>query len=133
MTTTTVHHHATGESFTVPAFTTRPNHAARVRAALVGATLESADPALVACVACDRLVAVGDATVTVDGRAVAVGAMQVDRVVNDHPAFTVDATVAYAASTTVPTCAACNGSPTARARVLDALESAALERLRRFA
>jgi uncharacterized Zn-binding protein involved in type VI secretion len=130
-TTTTVHHIPTGDRFTVPAFTTRPNHRARVTAA-VGTALESG--ALVACAGCGRLVAVGDATVTIDGAPVAVGALQCDRVVNDHPAFRIDgAPVAYHRATTVAVCARCNGAPTDRARVLDALEAAALDRLRRFA
>jgi hypothetical protein len=134
MTTTTVTHIPTGERFEVPAFTTRPSHGARMRAALHGRSTRVAHGGFTPCAGCARFVATTDATVTVNGDAVAVAVAQIDRVVNDHPAFRVDgAPVAYAPATTVLVCPRCNGAPTARATVLDGLEVAALARLRRYA
>jgi uncharacterized Zn-binding protein involved in type VI secretion len=133
-TTTTVTYLPTGERWTVPAFGTRPSHGARMRAALHGRSTRVANGGFTPCAGCARFIATTDATVTVNGAPFAVGIAQVDRVVNDHPAFRVDgAPVAYAPATTVLVCARCNGAPTARAQVLDGLEVAALARLRRYA
>ncbi len=120
-------HHEHG-TWTVPTAGARPSHSARLRAGLHGTTL--ANGGMTPCAGCARFVAVGDATVHVNGEPVAVSAVQMDRVVNDHPAFIVeDGPVAYHPATVVLVCARCNGTPADRARVLDALEAAALRRL----
>jgi hypothetical protein len=137
-TTTTVTHLATGKAWLVPAATYRPSHSARVRAMLAGADrCEAACCAdrTTVCAGCGRFVAIDApmASVTINGERIAVGAAQADRIANDHPAFVVGAPIAYAPATTVATCAACNGAPSQRREVLAALETAALDRLRRFA
>lgn len=132
----TVTHLETGRRFAVAPETARPSHGARVRFAVDGlATVRFDGFDAVACAGCGRLVAVASpsATVTVDGLAVAVAPLAVDRAVQDSPRFAVTGRVAYSRATAVATCAGCNGSPSTRARFVDELATAALARLVRFA
>lgn len=137
MVTTTVVHIPSGSAFVVPAHTYRPSHSARVRSMMLGADpcrASCCSDRTTPCAGCGRFCAIDapTASVTVNGERVAVGAAQADRVVNDHPSFVVGTIVAYHPSTTVPTCAGCNGAPSVRALWLPQLEAVALDRLRRF-
>lgn len=124
--TATVTHLPTGRTWTVPAFTSKPNNRRRValRAASVGDR-----GGMLPCAACGALTAAtGVHTLATDLGPVSVAVGEADRVVNDHPAFRVSAPVAYAAQTVANVCAACNGSD-ARAAHLDTLERVALRLL----
>jgi hypothetical protein len=123
----------TGEMFVVPAFGSRPSHSARVAAALHGRGTRIGSGEFVPCDGCSRFVASGDGSVTVNGRAVVVAALQADRACNDLPAFAVTRPVAYHPATVIVTCPSCNGSPARRAVWSSWLESAALARLREYA
>ena len=119
--TVTVTHKATGRSWTVPAFTSRPNN--RYRVAYRAASVEDVD-GLLPCAGCGNLTGATDTTYR--GIVVAVG--QADRIVNDLDAFEVTGEVAYGLATTVNVCPAHNGSKR-RDGVHNALEAAALARL----
>jgi hypothetical protein len=123
---------ATGEQWTVPAFTYRPSHSARIAAALHGRSTRVAEGGFTACDGCGRFVAVGDSTVSVNGRAIAVAVAQCDRAVNDLAGFAVTRPVAYVAATTLLVCPSCNGSAK-RSQWVPELEAAAIRRLRRYA
>ncbi len=128
----TVTYLPTGEIFLVPAFVYRPSLSARVAAALHGRGTRIESGEFVPCDGCSRFVSAGDGSVTVNGRTVAVAALQVDRACNDLRAFVVSCPVGYHPATCIITCPSCNGSPSRRVEWESWLESAALARLREY-
>lgn len=105
----------------------RPKNADRTRKASVGVTV-SDGMTRTAC--CGKLVGT-TGEVTHGDFIIAVG--ECDRVVNDHPDFTVSHPVHYSESTLVWTCKAHNGSGRrTESEVRESLYVAALDRLQRY-
>jgi len=131
MTSVTVTHLPTGESFTVPGEAARPAHRVRLALALAGrpVTPEGWTP----CEVTGVLLAAGPRAELRDGARLA--SVAADRVVNDHPDFRVTtpdgrpARVAYSRRTVVAVDPVVNGSGERDAH-RDALARAALARLR---
>ena len=132
----TVTHNATGRTWTVRAFTSKPNN--RQRVGLRIAQSGQAGPVIPCAVCAEPTADTGTNAPTVETPygPLTVPTGQADRIVNDHPAFMVDRPVAYDKATVANVCHRHNARSKATAydaQTLARMEAIAVDLLDRHA